>query len=259
MSEIVLNEKQWAEDALENLEIGVKPSETLGRLARYYYQQGYKKNEIPALLEQFLLRCDPSINIVRWQGVIDARAKTADKYQLINLTGIDITAEEVKKIKELPGVLLQRLMFTLLCLAKYGNAVFSRNNGWVNREAREIFAMANIVLTIKRQSLLINDLWRAGYIGFSNIVDNVNVNVKIIDNESPAVLRITDFRNLGNQYMMYTGGSYIMCENCGAVIKRVTNNQRYCRDCSVIMNSHKTMDRAHAEMLKSELFDSEAS
>ena len=46
MTNIVLNEKACAEYALENLILGSKPTETLGRVARYYYSIGYKKKEI---------------------------------------------------------------------------------------------------------------------------------------------------------------------------------------------------------------------
>ena len=135
-------------------------------------------------------------------------------------------------------------MFTLLCLSKYGNAISPKNNSWVNRDVREILALANVKVTVKRQSLLFNDLWNAGYIGFSNIIDNINVNVKIIDeSESDIVMRIDDFRNLGNQYMRYIGDGYMVCHHCGIVIKRNAPNQKYCKDCAGDINIQKTIEK----------------
>lgn len=241
MAEIVLNEKQWVEDAINTSELGNKPSETLGRLARYYHEMGYKKNEVHKKLEEFMIRCDPNTNIVRWQSVIDNSIKYAWKSSLIMIEPIPITSGEMKLISKLPGVLLQRLMFTLVCLAKYGNAVKPSNNCWVNRDVREILALANIKVTVKRQSLLFNDLWRNEYIGFSNIIDNINVNVKILDDTEDVVMRVDDFRNLGNQYMKYIGEDYMTCQHCGLVVKRNSPNQKYCRDCAVDINIQKTM------------------
>ena len=80
MTNIVLNEKACAEYALENLILGSKPTETLGRVARYYYSIGYKKKEIGSLLEDFMLKCDPTINIVKWQATIDKQVSSADTY-----------------------------------------------------------------------------------------------------------------------------------------------------------------------------------
>lgn len=243
MATIILDEKTYAEQALTNNDLGAKPVDTLSRVARYLYSEGYSKTNIRSLIEQFMIRCDPKVNIVKWQATIDRVANTADKYSLINISDIAITQNEIQKIKALDGRLSQRLMFTMLCLAKYGNAVNENNNNWVNRKDREVFSLANITLTIKRQSLMINDLWNMGYIGYSRVVDNINVNVKIIDDDSPAEIHITDFRNLGNQYMKYCGEKYIECQCCGKVVRSGHGKQKYCVECAVEVNRKKTAER----------------
>lgn len=240
---IVLNERAFVEEALSSLSLGTKPVETIGRVARYYYNEGYKKAEISALLEDFMIKCDPSINIVKWQSTIDHQANSADKYALVDVGSISVTKSEMDKIRSLNGWLLQRLMFTMLCLAKYGNAISESNNNWVNRKDRDIFSLANIAITTKRQSLMINDLWTTGYIGYSKVVDNVNLNVKIVDDDSPSVFQIYDFRNLGNQYMRYCGEKYIECQCCGVVVKERHGKQKYCSDCAVEVDRKKASER----------------
>lgn len=249
MTNIVLNERACAEYALENLVLGSKPIETLGRVARYYYSIGYKKKEIGSLIEDFMLKCDPTINIVKWQATIDKQVSSADKYDLIDISGVAITQSEMEKIQAIEGKLLQRLMFTMLCLAKYGNAINPNNNGWVNRKDKEIFSLANISITTKRQSLMINDLWTMQYIGYSRVVDNININVKIIDDESTVVLFISDFRNLGNQYMKYCGEKYIECQCCGKIVRQNKNVQKYCNECAVEINRQKAAERYHQSLL----------
>ena len=249
---IVLNERAYAENALENLSLGQKPVETINRIAKYYYSLGYKKPQIAKLIEEFLVKCDPNINIVKWQGVIDSIVKSSDKYKLIEIPGIPITKAEIDAIlaidqKHYKNSQLQRLMFTMLCLAKYSNAVNPANNNWVNRQDKDIFSLANIVVTSKRQSLMINDLWNLGYIGYSRVVDNVNRNVKIVNDQSEQILFIDDFRNLGYQYLMHYGdeGRYKFCECCGKAIKVNSGRQKYCSECAADMNRQKAIERYH--------------
>lgn len=239
---IVLNERECAIEALQRCTLDTKPLETLGRVAKYYRAEGYKKSEIHSMLESFMLKCDPTINIVKWQDAIDRQIKDAEKFPLIELDGIPITQSELDFCDKLPGKQMKRLMFTLICLAKFCNAVSDRNNNWVNRPDKEIFKMANVVTPIKRQSLMLNDLREAGLIRFSRKVDNININVSCIDNTGDPVLIITDYRNLGYQYMRHCGEPYFECSSCGVVIKRTGKNHKYCSDCAVDINRQKTRD-----------------
>ena len=232
MSEIILHEKAWVESALSNCYLGPRPVETLGRVARYYYSEGYKKSEIVDLLEDFLIKCDPGVNITKWQNIIDSMARGADKYPLIEIDDVVITESEMAHIKRVNGKLLQRLLFTLICLAKYGNSINPNNRNWVNQPSKTIFSLANISVTTKRQALMINDLWQKGLIAYSHVVDNVNLNVTVIDDESEPAVRVSDFRNIGNQYMMLSGEGYFQCQECGLVVKRTGNNQKRCKACS---------------------------
>lgn len=241
MSEIILNERTWVQSALANNVMGDKPGEALMRVARYYHDVGYKRREIERLLEEFMLRCDPSVCIYKWSSWISRCAATAEKYHLVEVCGVGLAADEMQVVQNSGGCMAQRLLFTLMCLAKYGNAVNPRNKNWVNRSPREIFALANIKLTTNRQSLMINDLWQAGYVGYSGIVDNINLNVKCISSDSSKpVIFITDFRNLGNQYRRFCGEDYIECQHCGIVIKRTSGRQKYCSECAAEINIRNT-------------------
>lgn len=245
MVEIVLNEKVFAENVIANRNLGKNPVATLGCVARYYSYLGYNKGDIYKLLEKLMIQCDPTVNIVKWQDTLERIAKQADKYKLIMLDGVDITECELEYIDKLESVMQKRLMFTLLCLAKYGNAINPLNNDWVNKKDSDIFSLANVKVTTKKQSLMLNDLWRIGYIGFSRIVDNININVKIINEDSPVVLSVSDFRNLGNQIMVYYGFEYITCVSCGAVVKPHGKRQRYCKECSLKVNRQRTLEKYH--------------
>lgn len=239
---VVLNERDYAELLLEQCTLNGKPMDTLVRIARYYASLSYKKSDIRRMLEAFLLKCDPNINVVKWSGTIDRALKSGLKYQLIDIDNVPITQKELDICGGLSGKQMQRLMFTLICLAKYGNLVNAKNCGWVNKPDKDIFKMANVVTSIKRQSLMLNDLRALGLIRFSRKVDNININVRCLDLSGAPSLCITDFRNLGYQYQRYCGEPYFECCQCGLVIKRTSNAHKYCHDCASEVNRQKTRE-----------------
>lgn len=243
MSKIVLNEREVAEAAIATNKLGAKPGETLTRVAKYYAQvEGYKKKEIRRKLEDLLLKNDPRTLLMNWDGALDGIVKTSNKTPLIELDGIPITSNELQTIDSLPSKQLARLAFTLLCVAKYWYAVNEKNNMWVNTSDRDIMAMANISASIKRQSELLHNLRELRLIQFSKRVDNLNVQVLFAEPHGSTTMMVTDFRNLGNQYMLRLGGSFIRCEQCGLVVRRKNNAHRYCTDCAAELHSRKSIE-----------------
>lgn len=234
---IVLNEREWAEEMITSRSLGKKPYETLCRVARYYIDNGHSKKEVRRILESFMQQCDPSVSIPKWSEAIDHAIAHAMKYKAIQVDGVDITKGEMERIESVGGKQIQRLAFTLLCLAKYWDAVSGKDTGWVNSKDCDIMRMANINTSIRRQSLMYHNLNAAGLIQFSGRVDNTNVRVCFIEDGEP-LLHITDFRNLGYQYMMYHGAPYFVCANCGITTKidktaRRGPKQKYCHECAL--------------------------
>lgn len=250
MNEIILNEKEWAKGAIDSLSLGKKPYDTIVRVAKYYKSEGYKKSDVRRKVEDFLIRCQPRLSLVKWENSITAAVNAAEKFPPICIPGVVITQPEMDKIASLQSVLQQRLMFTLVCLAKYGNAINKNNGNWVNFEQKDIFSLANVTLSSKRQSLMINELWQAGFVGYSCLVNNINLNIKIIEDGETALF-VNDFRNLGNQYMRYNGEKYFECEGCGLVLKVTSNSahQKYCRECASVIKANRDADRNYVMRL----------
>lgn len=233
---IVLNEYEWAERAIEKRDLGKKPTETLTRVAKYYLSTGYSKNEVRQMLDTFLIQCDPSASLPNWSDTLDRVVKNADKRSLVMIDGIDITIGEMNAIEGLEGKQLRRLAFTLLCVAKYWDAVFTQNDHWVNTPDREVMQMANINTSIRRQSAMFAKLKEVGIIRFSKRIDNLNVQVIFMEDGETAI-HIQDFRNLGYQYLKYYNGPYFECENCGLTVKIKEpargRRQKYCPSCAI--------------------------
>lgn len=239
MHELIMDEKSWAEHMLNGYWLGNKPSETLWRLGRYFYSVGMTQAEIAENLRGFLRRCDPTIKVGQWEELIRSIAAKSQKYPLICVRGISITEDEMDEIARLDGWMMRRVMFTLLCLAKYHNAINPDNNSWVNQDPKTIFSLANVQVTVKRQSLMINDLWHMEYISYGKRVDNVNLRVNIERNDSPTEMYITDMRDLGYQYMAHFGKKFIYCRVCGRMTKQKSNGQKFCPACSNEMKKNR--------------------
>lgn len=241
---IVLNEHDWAKERIETRTLGKKPFETLTRVAKYYLDNDYGKKDARKATEQFLLQCEPTASIPKWTDTLELALSRALKYDAIQIDSIDITAPEMAKIDALEGKQIRRLAFTLLCLAKYWNLVNPNCDSWVNNKDSEIMRMANINTSIRRQSLMYYNLNELGMVQFSRRVDNTNVKVCFIEDGDP-VMTITDFRNLGYQYLKYHGEPYFGCANCGLVIKQNTSAGRklkYCAECAAEVHTQQMVN-----------------
>lgn len=242
---IVLNEYEWAENAIHNRDLGKKPSETLGRVAKYYLYKNYSKNDTRKKVEEFLVQCDPSASVISWSDSIDRIMKYAQKYPIVMIDHISVTRPELETISSLEGKQLKRLAFTLLCIAKFMNTVSPQNEYWVNTPDNEIMKMANINTSIKRQSMMFSQLKDLGLIRFSKKIDNLSVQVKFVS-AGDEEIRITDFRNLGYQYLKYLGEPYFECECCGITVKNNSPNVgrklKYCADCAAIVKMKQNVN-----------------
>ena len=251
---IVLNENEWAKEMIDTRQLGKKPFETLRRAARYYLDLGYSTKETRRCLDRFVFQCGESSTAKRWIDRIEGAISSAQKYKAICIDRIVISESEMTVIRSMESVQVQKLAFTLLCLAKYRNEAFPFCDSWVSCRDNEVMQMANIHASVRRQSEYFHTLMEHGIIRPSKKIDNTSIRVLFIEDGEP-VMEISDFRNLGYQYLMYCGDTrYFVCQNCGIVTKKNKNaqaeeaqvrgrKQKYCAECAVKVNIQKTMVR----------------
>jgi len=229
---IVLNEREYIEQFINDDKKQIDNMYyTLSLLARYYKNQLDSKNvDIRKQLETFLSKYGEDID--DWQDSLDKIIKKCDR-PLVEIEFISVSKNELETIKQVKNRRLEKLLFTMLCLAKFNNIVNEKNNNWVNRDVKEIFKLANVRDNIKKQYISISEIKDLGLIKFSKKVDNLNLCVKFIDN-GEIELEIDDFRDLGFQYLAYLGENYIKCECCGRLVKRTGKRDKYCKECSYL-------------------------
>ena len=174
---IVLNENEWAEEKIKSNDLGDNTYETLCRVAKYYISNGCSKEYTEQILGRFLVQCDPSIVLIRWSGAIQNAVKYAVENPPIDIDSIKLTKSEMTFIDKIDSVQARRLAFTLLCIAKYYDAVRKTNNHWVSTKDSVVMSMANIKTSMKRQCVLFRMLKDIGFLEFAKKVDNTSTRI----------------------------------------------------------------------------------
>lgn len=239
---VVLNEREYAEDLLREDVTWRTAGHALHYIAKLYFSKGYQKEQVKEKLDDFLLSHMDGYNRVLDEDLIQQAIALSKGKQLVELDGVIITKAEIEKIQALDGKPMQRLMLTLLCLAKYHVAINEKNSYWVTEDTRDIFRMANVSANVKKQNEMICELHNLGYVGFASLkkIDNLNIHVLIAEEDYPQELFVDDFENIGLEWNQYCGKPYIKCECCGKKVVRTGRRQKYCRKCAKSINIEKT-------------------
>ena len=212
--------------------------------ARYlYHERKLRKAGIIKELNSFMESNYPHYNPVDWDVSFEKYANKAGKYPLCECNGVWITKNELKTIEEMHDKVLERLAFTLLCLAKFRNYRNPNNNNWVNHTNGEIYSLACINATSFEKDIKFNKLKELGLIEYAKKVNNLNIQVLYIDEDCEKTFFVSDFRKLGYEWRLYKGEKYIRCADCGTLVKNTNGKRRYCKECAENQNRTKTLEK----------------
>lgn len=247
---LILDECKYAEDILDKKIVCTDPYKVLLYIAKYYKSIGLNKTKTRKKIDAFIIGCNPNASMSRWNDSIERAIKYAWKYKPVRMDGIHISEQELQTIGSIRSAQTQRLAFTLLCVAKYCDAVSGSDKHWANMDDSEIARLACITTAVRAQSAMYRDLMERGLIEFSQKIDNLNVRVLFVS-DGPDAMVVTDTRNLGYQYMMHCGDkNCFVCENCGAVVRAPAGGKgrprKYCKMCYEDVDRKKSLERMRA-------------
>ena len=239
MSKIILNEKKRAEEIIENPDLinHKKPSTDVAILARYFYhEEKLNRNQIVKKIDLIMEDGYPFYNDFNWYNTILSYIKLAQKKNLVQIDYVPVTKKELNTISSVNEERKERILFTMLCLSKYYNQVNENNNNWINTNDSEIFKLANVSMKSIYRDKMIHSFINDGYLKQSKNNKNNNLMVTFLDETDETVLKISDYRELGYQYMFYRNNKMIKkCQNCGIFIKiksKYDGSTKYCKNCA---------------------------
>ena len=227
-----MNERKESENIIANGNINTNTASKLFLLAKYYRAIGESTQQIRDSLSCIMADKYNNYNPDDWDEIIQKYSNKSANYNLVEIDEIPITKNELKTISQINNKKLKKVAFTILVLAKFCNMKNPNNNNWVLVDEYSVFKRARITGTIQAQFSCFYELSKMDLITYSRKVDNINVRVGFIDNTSDIVLKITDLRELGYQYLMYCGEKFIKCAECGIVTRATSHNKRYCKNCA---------------------------
>ena len=240
---IVLNEVDFAETAIAEKRVRYSVKDTVNRLARYYTQvKGYGQEETEKALCAFIDAAVPAHGRAGWRRQAALYAASPPSRPLSKLDCIVLTAPEMERVRSLKSALKERLLFTLIALAKYHNALRGDSSNWIGTEMAEIFALANIRHSSGVRLKLLGELADAGCIHCGDRLTSTALQILAAGAEGEPEVRIYDMRNLGYQYNALTSNEYIDCVDCGVKIKRRCNRQKYCEDCAAYHKMNRALE-----------------
>lgn len=234
----ILNEKEYIRDVLAS---GKKPDALssgylITLIAKYYFNREKSPEDLIGTVKKKML----DFNIEGYQEYKYANKikKTCiELYELESdklfreLEYVPIYEKELKVVESLPNDRQKKFMFTLYAIARYMNC-----DGWINKKdskgLSEVFKLANITLSSDKKNELLHDLYSNGYIHFGKKINNLNIQVKLSDENDNVVYKVAEFNNVGNQYIGNFKKGYKQCKCCGKRIKNTGNKKMYCSKCA---------------------------
>lgn len=244
---VILNEYGWVQDRLNEPDLGKHPTETLKLVAMYYMDTEKDQKVVREMVEKYLLSCEPSASLVLWDKAISSAIKQADRRPILKVPEIVITKPEMEVIDEIKGRQGKRLATTLLCLSKYWDLCREENNHWASNKNTEIMKLANISASSKRQGALYRQLEDDGLLHFPERIDAISMQVLYTHDGEPE-MSVSDFRNIGYQYLMHKGEPFFACAECGIVTKiknpGVGRPPKYCPSCAIKVSTQQKVNHA---------------
>ena len=120
MRGVILKETDILRNAL-NGEMESKPMTTLRILAKYYFNNGDKKEEVEDKLNKYMKENYKSYSPSKWKDLISQLVKSVEKYKtykMIDVDEVNITENEWFSITSLNDKQVEKLAFILLVYCK---------------------------------------------------------------------------------------------------------------------------------------------
>ena len=250
---IIFDEKKYAERILRNKEYGTLKNQGQERCAivRYLkFDKGYSDEDILNVLSKIPMHGGDVLTKQHKNEIYSRIIEKAPKYEYVKDIEVKIYKSELDIINSIKNEDCRNLLFCSLVYYKWGQHIFSKN--FYSKVSERVMVLEddeNISKISKIMKLRKDErfaLYRELYLKKYYIQDIIkSKNYFYIpfakDDGEDVVMTINSYGNiLGELYLYNKEQGYKRCENCGEVIKKNNNKQKYCNNCSRIVNIEKT-------------------
>lgn len=210
------------------------PRKAIWTLSLYYIQiKNCNEKEVFQKIIDYISERDSDFYYEQYLNDINKCIKKAKKYEIKNIDKIIITKSEMDVIQSFNDIKKEKIVFVLIALAKYFNALYGNDRDCCFAKTRDIFKYARVVIPASERDYYLHFAYESGVLlpNFS-----VGSNMQLVgvvshnEEESALVLDEYDYKELAYAYLNYKDGGYKRCKECGAWFKTKSSepNLKYC-------------------------------
>lgn len=172
-------------------------------------------------------------------GVIIQKVEAAHNYDLLESDSLVIYQSELDVILASGDIRTEKVLFTVLCIAKLQKNIFGYQNGKYKYALTNIFKLARVHIPSTDRNKFMHTLLDKGYINAPFRVDDEQRYVTFmsdgINDKEVIIVPDSDFDELAFVYEDWKsmGENFDRCEKCGRLIKKSkTKPRKYCEECA---------------------------
>ena len=239
-----INEKKVLDSLLKNKKtIKNNTYQKLVVYIKHLKSEGKTKAQVREELDCLMTNYYSGFVMADWDSLLQkiTNKYTKAKYkEFRELKQINITNEELTFIKDKQDIEVEKLLFTLLVIAKV------TSNGkslWVSCDSKDIFKMSKFKYDknksrFEQREFKIYDLSKRGLLSIKQVCDSTDIKLlygSLVQGEG---LTLTiDEENSNSiiyEYLKWCGDKSIKsCENCGILIQENPNSKKNTKYCSI--------------------------
>ena len=236
----VFDEKKEIEQLMNTSTVDTSRfSNIINSLARYniFVRKLSESDNIERISQWMVAHC-PKYNDRSYSPIVESYVKNAAKYPLKTIQNIKIYKSELDYIGNFADIKKEKVLFVLLCIAKYQKAFFGYQNGKYICTTPDVFKMARVNIPVTEREMMMHELY--GPIGCSYRVDGAERYVTFMEisdegNEIAFKMDEFDYLELAFKYLWWKNGmtGYKKCDSCGRLFRqKKEGNQVYCKQCA---------------------------
>lgn len=199
--------------------------------ALYFTKIDAQNNVFDVIVEYISARC-AEFHYESYTKQIEKSINKAKNYVIKHVNSITFTQSEMDYIATFNNLRKEKLVFVMIAMAKYFNALSGNDKNLIYMTAFDIFKMARVSVAAKERSEFLGFAFDCGLMDIPYSFGNNMYVVRSPEADGETVLELyeDDFLELGFAYVQFRQGGYKKCKCCGRWFKTNKNKKRleYC-------------------------------
>ena len=222
---------------------------TIYSLAKYNYHalQLNDKENYSSVLKYILKNCDNIFEESIYSDIINC-IKNAKKHKFASINEVCITESELKVIGSLDDIKQQKVIFVILAIAKYLNAIQNEDYDAAFLTNAEICKMARVTIPVNERDVFMQFAYDKELLYRHTWAGSEQKKLTFVshDSEDRIILRLSeaDYKDLAYVYMSYLEPhKFRRCVSCGRWMRRNNHDKRLCVECAKNNNTQEEKDK----------------